>query len=168
VSHSQALLHSGSPAATEAVGAVIGAALRRGDVLVLEGELGAGKTCLVRGIVGGAGGDAAAVRSPTFVLHQPHRGARMTVHHLDLYRLGAGASIDVLDLDTALLDGAAVIEWGHYANLKGFRPFTVSISDQGEGEGNPDRDHRALRLHAPAPAHIMRAWGTLLTRAGTG
>lgn len=157
---SDALLHSGSPAATEAFGAVIGAALRRGDLLVLDGQLGAGKTCLVRGIVGGAGGDASAVRSPTFVLHQPHRGTRITVHHIDLYRLGAGASIDVLDLDAALLGGAAVIEWGHHADLGGFRAFTLSISDEGE------RDHRELRLHAPAPPHIADAWATLLTSEG--
>jgi tRNA threonylcarbamoyl adenosine modification protein YjeE len=151
-----AVVHSDSPAATEAVGAVIGRVLRRGDVLVLDGQLGAGKTCLVRGIVGGAGGDAAAVRSPTFVLHQPHRGAAITVHHVDLYRLGPDAAIDVLDLEAALLEGAAVIEWGTHADLSGLSAFTVSISAE------RSRDHRVLRLHAPAPAHITQAWEALL------
>lgn len=154
-----AVLHSGSPAATEAFGAAIGTVLRRGDVLVLEGALGAGKTCLVRGIVAGAGGDATSVRSPTFVLHQPHRGATITVHHVDLYRLGPGASTDVLDLDAQLVDGAAVIEWGGYADLSGLRPFMVSISG---GDGRDD--HRELRLCADAPAHIVTAWRSLLDR----
>jgi tRNA threonylcarbamoyladenosine biosynthesis protein TsaE len=153
------VLHSDSPATTEEYGAALGGVLRRGDVLVLEGPLGAGKTCLVRGIVAGAGGDAAAVRSPTFVLHQPHRGGLVTVHHLDLYRLGPGASVEVLDLDTLLLDGAAVIEWGGYADLGHLRPCTVSISG---GEGRDD--HRVLRLATPAPAHVSGAWTTLQER----
>jgi len=183
VSPKALVLHSDSPATTEEYGAALGGVLRRGDVLVLEGPLGAGKTCLVRGIVAGAGGDAAAVRSPTFVLHQPHRGGlgrrekaqrsarvkrrvpmRMvrqlvTVHHLDLYRLGPGASVEVLDLDTLLLDGAAVIEWGGYADLGHLRPCTVSISG---GEGRDD--HRVLRLATPAPAHVSGAWTTLQER----
>ncbi len=108
---------SASPEATELLGSALGAVLRAGDVLVLEGQLGAGKTCLVRGIVAGAGGDPASVRSPTFVLHQPHPGTSVVVHHVDLYRLGPGASVDVLDLDLLLRDGAAVIEWGGYADL---------------------------------------------------
>lgn len=153
------VLHSDSPATTEEYGAALGGVLRRGDVLVLEGPLGAGKTCLVRGIVDGAGGDAAAVRSPTFVLHQPHRGGLVTVHHLDLYRLGPGASVEVLDLDTLLLDGAAVIEWGGYADLGHLRPCTVSIS----GDEGRD-DHRVLRLATPAPAHVSGAWTTLQER----
>lgn len=153
-----ASLHSDSPETTERYGAALGAALRRGDVLVLEGPLGAGKTCLVRGLVAGAGGDATAVRSPTFVLHQPHRATGLTVHHLDLYRLGPGASIDVLDLDTLMADGAAVIEWGGYADLADFHPTTVSI-----GAGDRDTE-RVLRLTTPAVPHLRRAWETL--RAG--
>lgn len=150
-------VQSDSPEATERVGAALGGVLRRGDVLVLEGPLGAGKTCLVRGIVAGAGGDAGSVRSPTFVLHQPHRGTAMTVHHLDLYRLGPGASIEVLDLDTILRDGAAVIEWGGYADLGEFQPSVVSIADGGVGD-----NRRVLRLASPAAAHLARAWAALV------
>jgi tRNA threonylcarbamoyl adenosine modification protein YjeE len=149
-------VHSDSPESTERLGAVLGSVLRRGDVVVLEGPLGAGKTCLVRGIVAGAGGDATSVRSPTFVLHQPHRGTGLTVHHLDLYRLGTGATIEVLDLDTLLLDGAAVIEWGAYTDLSEFAPSTVSIT----GGDLRDAD-RVLRLESPAAAHLVRAWATL-------
>ena len=148
-------LVSDSPAETEAYGAALGAVLRRGDVLLLEGPLGAGKTCMVRGIVAGAGGDASTVRSPTYVLHQPHRGASITVHHVDLYRLGGGASIDVLDIDAALADGAAVVEWGGHADLRRFRPFTVVIA-----AGDADSQRR-LRLAGMAPERVVAAWASL-------
>jgi len=153
MSRNAVALRSDSPETTEMYGSAVGAVLRRGDVLVLEGPLGAGKTCLVRGIVAGAGGDGAAVRSPTFVLHQPHRGALITVHHLDLYRLGPDASVEVLDLDTLLLDGAVVVEWGSHANLSRFQPFTVSMTG-----GESQRDERLLSLIGPAPDHISGAW----------
>lgn len=153
-------LRSDSAEDTERVGAVLGEVLRPGDVLILEGALGAGKTCLARGIVGGAGGDSSAVRSPTFVLHQPHRGRAITVHHIDLYRLGRGAGIDVLDLDGALVDGAAVIEWGGRADLGALHPCTVSISTVDDHSR-----HRILRLAQPAPVHLAGAWqGLLLSR----
>jgi tRNA threonylcarbamoyladenosine biosynthesis protein TsaE len=156
MSRFEADLHSDSPVATQRYGAALGSVLRRGDVLVLDGPLGAGKTCLVRGIVAGAGGDAATVRSPTFVLHQPHRGATITVHHIDLYRLGPAASIDVLDLDSALEDGAAVIEWGGHADLADFDSFTVTIAG-----GDASTNRRVLRLVTPAPAHITDVWRKL-------
>jgi tRNA threonylcarbamoyladenosine biosynthesis protein TsaE len=159
VSRTSVDLHSDSPATTEEYGAVLGAVLRRGDVLVLEGPLGAGKTCLVRGIVAGAGGSAAMVRSPTFVLHQPHRGTRITVHHIDLYRLGPGAAVDVLDLDTLLLSGAVVVEWGGFADLEHVRSSTVTITG-----GDDHEDHRVLRLEDPAAAHLAGAWRKLRDR----
>jgi tRNA threonylcarbamoyladenosine biosynthesis protein TsaE len=152
-------LDSPSPEVTEQFGAALGGVLRAGDVLVLEGPLGAGKTCLVRGIVAGAGGDAGAVRSPTFVLHQPHRGAAITVHHIDLYRLGAGASVEVLDLDALLAGGAAVIEWGGYADLHEFHPTTVSI------DGAALRhSERVLRMEPGAAGHLEGAWTALPER----
>jgi tRNA threonylcarbamoyladenosine biosynthesis protein TsaE len=152
-------LRSDSPSATEEYGAALGAALRRGDVLVLEGPLGAGKTCLVRGIVAGAGGNPAAVRSPTFVLHQPHRGTQLTVHHLDLYRLGPGAGIDVLDLDTLLLSGAVVVEWGGFADLRHLHPSTVTMAG-----GDDHEDHRVLRLEDHAAPHVAGVWRDLVHR----
>jgi tRNA threonylcarbamoyl adenosine modification protein YjeE len=145
-------LSSDSPAETELHGKALGRALRRGDVLALSGPLGAGKTCLVRGIVAGAGGDPATVRSPTFVLHQPHGGARLTVHHIDLYRLGLGSSLDVLDLDGLLVDGAAVIEWAEYGDLARYAPSGITIEP-----GALDHQ-RVLRLDERAHEHIARAW----------
>ncbi|HEX4580133.1 MAG TPA: tRNA (adenosine(37)-N6)-threonylcarbamoyltransferase complex ATPase subunit type 1 TsaE [Candidatus Dormibacteraeota bacterium] len=148
-------LTSDSPATTERHGAALGRVLRPGDVLALNGSLGAGKTCLVRGIVAGAGGDPTAVRSPTFVLHQPHRAAGLTVHHVDLYRLGRAASLDVLDLDGLLVDGAVVIEWAEYADLTGFAAATISTISMEAGAVD---EQRVLHLDEPAPGHIAAAW----------
>ena len=153
-------LESESIATTERWGAGLGRVLRPGDVLVLNGPLGAGKTSLVRGIVAGAGGDAAAVRSPTFILHQPLRCVRLTVHHVDLYRLGPGAGIDFLDLDGALVEGAAVIEWGEYADLEPFGPSVVELDAPG-----PGHDRRVLRLRSGAAPHIAEAWTRLVEAA---
>src|SRR5579884_1341627 len=109
-----AVLLSDSPLRTEAIGRTLGAALRPGDVLALDGDLGAGKTVLVRGLAEGAGADPLGVRSPTFVLHHVYRGARVTLHHVDLYRLGEGAGLDALDVDSLVDDGALAVEWGAY------------------------------------------------------
>ena len=101
------------PEETTRLGRRIGARLRAGDCLALEGGLGAGKTTLTQGIVAGAGGDR-DVRSPTFLLHAVHRG-RITVHHLDLYRLPEGVDLRTLGLDELLEEGAAVVEWAERA-----------------------------------------------------
>lgn len=154
-------LKSDSPLRTELYGEALGRALRRGDVLALSGPLGAGKTCLVRGIVAGAGGDAATVRSPTFVLHQPHRAARLTVHHIDLYRLGPGSSLDVLDLDGLLADAAVVIEWAEYGDLAAYGPSCITIE-----HGALDHQ-RVLHLAGRAHEHIARAWTAISSGAVT-
>ena len=101
--------------ATRALGARLGAALRAGDLVVLSGPLGAGKTTLVQGL-GAALGVRGAVTSPTFVLARSHRGPLPLVH-VDAYRLrdapdlGPGLLAD-LDLDEALEEGVIVVEWG--------------------------------------------------------
>jgi len=81
---------SSSAAATERAGAGLAARLRAGDVVLLEGDLAAGKTTLVRGLVVGLGGSAEDVSSPSFVLVQSYPCAAVGVqrlHHIDLYRL---------------------------------------------------------------------------------
>ncbi|EQD34632.1 Uncharacterized protein family UPF0079, ATPase bacteria domain protein [mine drainage metagenome] len=108
----QSLL-ANSPQETSLVGHRIGARLRPGDCLALHGGLGAGKTTLAQGVVAGAGGGQ-DVRSPTFLLHAVHRG-RITVHHLDLYRLPPGVDLRTLGLDELLEQDAAVVEWADRA-----------------------------------------------------
>ena len=94
-------LTTASVEATEALAARLSAGLRPGDLVALDGPLGAGKTAFVRGLAAGLGVDATVVKSPTFVLHHVY-GSPPRLHHLDLYRLGPGARIELLDLDTLL------------------------------------------------------------------
>lgn len=100
---------------TERLGERIGAELSAGDVVLLSGPLGAGKTVLARGI-GRALGVSGAVTSPTFVIareHPPAPGGRgVALVHVDAYRLGGRAELDDLDLDTDLDTAVVVVEWG--------------------------------------------------------
>ena len=90
---------SSSPEQTQAIGRVLGARARSGDVVLLAGELGAGKTCLAQGILWGLGVDEFA-RSPTFVMINEYEG-RLPLYHIDLYRVNADAEIAELGLDEA-------------------------------------------------------------------
>jgi tRNA threonylcarbamoyladenosine biosynthesis protein TsaE len=96
-----------------ALGARLATTLRAGDVVVLSGELGAGKTTFTQGLGAGLGvrGD---VTSPTFVISRVHPslGAGPPLVHVDAYRLGGAAELDDLDLDTSLDDAVTVVEWG--------------------------------------------------------
>ena len=104
-------LSTSAEAETIRLGGVIGRSLRAGDLVLLYGELGAGKTTLVRGMAR-AVGYRGRVSSPTFALAHRYRGKRLTLHHLDLYRLKEGQT-DELGLDELLNDprGAVVVEW---------------------------------------------------------
>lgn len=95
---------------TEAVARRIGAAARPGDVIALEGELGAGKTAFVRGLAAGLGIDPDDVASPTFTMVAEHRG-RVPLVHIDLYRLAPGAA-DIGALREYASDAAVTaVEW---------------------------------------------------------
>jgi tRNA threonylcarbamoyladenosine biosynthesis protein TsaE len=99
---------------TLAFGRRLGALLQAGDLVLLDGPLGAGKTVLTRGIAAGMG-VTGAVTSPTFVIarvHRPDVADRPALVHVDAYRLGGLEEIDDLDLDTDLTESAVVVEWG--------------------------------------------------------
>jgi tRNA threonylcarbamoyladenosine biosynthesis protein TsaE len=99
-----------STAETEQLAADLAARFRGGEVVLLSGELGAGKTAFVRGLARGLGAPAEDVSSPTFTLVQEYRG-RLTLHHVDLYRLEPREVAD-LGLDELIASGALVaIEW---------------------------------------------------------
>ena len=85
--------------------------LRAGDVLILEGPLGSGKTALVSGLGDGLG-IAEAVTSPTFILMRRHDSGFLPLVHVDAYRLGSLAEFDDLDVVEEASDGALAIEWG--------------------------------------------------------
>jgi tRNA threonylcarbamoyladenosine biosynthesis protein TsaE len=93
------------------LGRRIALVLRQGDVVLLSGALGAGKTVLAQGI--GAGlGVTSGVISPTFVLARVHREGRLPLVHVDAYRLGGLAELDDLDLDSDVDESVTVVEWG--------------------------------------------------------
>ncbi|WP_394888375.1 tRNA (adenosine(37)-N6)-threonylcarbamoyltransferase complex ATPase subunit type 1 TsaE [Mesorhizobium sp. AaZ16] len=97
--------------ATGMLGADLALALRAGDVLALEGDLGAGKTTLARGLIRALAEDPELeVPSPTFTLVQAYE-ARIPIHHFDLYRLSSAAELDELGFDDAISQGAALVEW---------------------------------------------------------
>ncbi|MGW0248757.1 tRNA (adenosine(37)-N6)-threonylcarbamoyltransferase complex ATPase subunit type 1 TsaE [Nocardia goodfellowii] len=99
---------------TEALGRELAEELKAGDLVVLDGPLGAGKTALTRGIAAGLGVQG-RVSSPTFIIARQHRAGERGVPlvHVDAYRLGGDLDeLDALDLDTDLQDAVVVVEWG--------------------------------------------------------
>jgi tRNA threonylcarbamoyladenosine biosynthesis protein TsaE len=95
---------------TRAFGARLAGVLRAGDLVLLTGPLGAGKTVLAQGIGAGLGVSGSVV-SPTFVIARWHPGPVPLVH-VDAYRLGSLAEVDDLDLDVDAADAVTVVEWG--------------------------------------------------------
>ncbi|HEY5902122.1 MAG TPA: tRNA (adenosine(37)-N6)-threonylcarbamoyltransferase complex ATPase subunit type 1 TsaE [Anaerolineales bacterium] len=102
---------SRSPEQTRRVGMRLGGALRPGDVICLQGDLGAGKTTFVQGVAKGWG-SLDEVSSPTFILVNLYRRADgAQLYHMDAYRLDSAAEADELDLDAMLEQGPLLIEW---------------------------------------------------------
>lgn len=99
-----------SEAETAAVARELAATLEPGSVILLSGDLGAGKTAFVRGLAEGLGIDPAEVSSPTFTLVHEYRGGRLPLYHADLYRLDRTDAED-LGIEQAGLDGILAIEW---------------------------------------------------------
>jgi tRNA threonylcarbamoyladenosine biosynthesis protein TsaE len=99
-----------SPEETEAAGEELAATLEVGDLLLLAGELGSGKTTFVRGLARGLGVND-GVQSPTFQLVRVYMG-RIQLAHVDLYRLERGAELADLGLEELLEEGAVAVEWG--------------------------------------------------------
>lgn len=118
------------------LGVRLGAQLSGGEIILLSGPLGAGKTMLVKGIAHALGIDEADVTSPSFTLVNPHRG-RLLLYHIDLYRLAEGAAAaHAVDLDELLTDERAVIiiEWAERLGRYPLPGNVWRISIAGDGD----------------------------------
>jgi tRNA threonylcarbamoyladenosine biosynthesis protein TsaE len=105
-----------------------------GDVVLLVGDLGAGKTAFVRGLAEGLGVDPDEVSSPTFTLVQEYRGGRLPLFHVDLYRLNDPREIDDLGLDEIADDGVLAVEWAERLPQAPQKAVRVAIEHAGETE----------------------------------
>ncbi|MBI5136268.1 MAG: tRNA (adenosine(37)-N6)-threonylcarbamoyltransferase complex ATPase subunit type 1 TsaE [Nitrospirae bacterium] len=145
---------SGSAAATRSLGARLGAACHGGEVLLLEGNLGAGKTCLAKGVAEGLGIDPATVTSPTFTLMRLHHG-RLPFYHVDLYRIGSPDEIARLGLfDEVDGPGVTLVEW---PTLGGPHPPADALRIH-IGPGAAEGERRiTLTPSGNAPTHLLNA-----------
>lgn len=132
-------IETGNEQETSAAGEVLARTLRAGDVVLLYGDLGAGKTAFVRGMARGVGANPDDVSSPTFTIVQEYAGASLTLYHVDLYRLEA-AEIDDLGLEDLVAgDGIVAIEWAERWRGRPDDVTEVRIEDAGE-------DRRRIRI----------------------
>lgn len=136
------------------IAAALALIVRPGDLIALEGDLGAGKTTFARAFIGRLrGGAMEEVPSPTFALVQTYATPRMAVTHIDGYRLGGARDVEELGLDEALADGLVLIEWpSRVADLLPADRFEIALDDQGED------DTRAVTLtgHGAAAPRLAR------------
>ncbi len=134
-----------SAAGTLRAGRELSADLRSGDAVLLEGELGMGKTCFARGVAVGLGVRAEDVRSPSFTLVNPYQG-RVTVYHIDLYRVDKASDLDELGLEEIFGgEGVSLVEWAE--RLGTYRPprfLRVTIADLGGTQRRISIDDRRL------------------------
>ena len=131
-----------SEAETAAAARELGATLAAGDIVLLFGDLGAGKTAFVRGLAEGLRIDHRDVTSPTFTLVQEYRGGRLPLVHVDLYRLDDPREIDDLGLEEIGADGVLAIEWAEKLPHAPDAAITVRIA---LGDG----DTRRLTIRLP-------------------
>ncbi|MEL6611052.1 MAG: tRNA (adenosine(37)-N6)-threonylcarbamoyltransferase complex ATPase subunit type 1 TsaE [Bacteroidota bacterium] len=143
-------LDSSSPEATMALGERLGAHLGPGDLVALYGDLGAGKTHLVKGLCAAQGLDPAAVNSPTFTLVNEYDGARFPLYHFDAYRIERIEQLyDLGYEDYFFSDGACLIEWP--ARIEAvLPPETVRLQlTHVEGDGIGETRRRITLIEAP-------------------
>ena len=138
------------PEDTEAVAERLGRTAEGGELIGLEGELGAGKTCFVRGLARGLGADPETVASPTFVIATEYRSGRLPLHHVDLYRLEPPLRDTLFLRDVLYGAGVAAVEW--------FDRLPPDVADDvlHVTLRHADGDRRSIRLAATGSLH--EAW----------
>jgi tRNA threonylcarbamoyladenosine biosynthesis protein TsaE len=129
---------------TEAIAAALATQLVGGEVIALYGDLGAGKTQFVRGLVKGLGGDGLSVSSPTYVLLNVYDRGRLTVFHLDAYRITGSDDFEAIGFSELLEQGGVVaVEWPErIPALLPARRVTVRITPT-------DETTRQIEIHFP-------------------
>ena len=134
------MVETASETETASAGEALGRELRPGGVVLLYGDLGAGKTAFVRGLARGVGANPDEVSSPTFTIVQEYAGDSTTLYHVDLYRLEP-AEIDDLGLEDRVAgDGIVAIEWAERWKGRPDDVVEVWIDDLGE-------DRRRIRVN---------------------
>jgi tRNA threonylcarbamoyladenosine biosynthesis protein TsaE len=121
-----------SEAETAAIARELAASLQRGDVVLLSGNLGAGKTAFVRGLAEGLGIDPGEVSSPTFTLLHEYGGGRLRLYHADLYRLTSAAAEDIGLDEAGAADGVLAIEWPERLAHDIANAISVAIEIEGD------------------------------------
>jgi tRNA threonylcarbamoyladenosine biosynthesis protein TsaE len=136
---------SNSEEQTRAIAAAFATQLQAGAVILLSGDLGAGKTAFVRGLADGLLIDTSEVTSPTFTLVHEYQGGRLPLVHVDLYRLD-GADLDEIGLDQDLAAGGVIaVEWAERLSRMIPGAITVTIKDLGG-------DRRSIDIAIPNEA----------------
>jgi len=129
--------HTHSAEETTNLGRQLAAELRPGSVVLLRGDLGAGKTTMVKGIAEGfRAAEAEAVTSPTFTLIHEYRGPEVTLYHIDLYRIDTQRELDTLALDDLMEPNTILlIEWGEkFERFRNERDVEIAIEQKGGDE----------------------------------
>jgi tRNA threonylcarbamoyladenosine biosynthesis protein TsaE len=139
---------SHSPAETQSLGARFGSTLRGGEIILLSGQLGAGKTLFAKGVAQSLGVDEDEVTSPSFTLVNHYTG-RLKLYHIDLYRLNEGAQAAyAVDLDELLMDESAVIviEWAERMGAYPLPEPVWRIDITGDGD-----EQRTISIKSQSP-----------------
>ena len=150
---------SASPEATRALAARLAGVARRGDVIVLQGHLGAGKTTFAQGFARGLGVEG-PVTSPTFTLVRQYPCTLGQLVHVDVYRLDHLAEVADLGLADLVEEGVALVEWGDVAR-PALGPVTWTVAITRPGTGGSGDDERLLTVHGEDDARrgeLASAW----------
>jgi tRNA threonylcarbamoyladenosine biosynthesis protein TsaE len=149
---------SATPASTRSLAAQLGRLVAAGDVITLDGDLGAGKTCFVQGLARGMGLATRDVASPTFNIvkeHLPTRAGGLRLYHVDLYRIAGASELDELGMETYLYgDGVAAVEWmERFPSLSPPERLELRIAIEG-----PKQRTLTITGHGARGEALARAW----------
>ena len=154
------MLRAGSVEVTQAIAAAVARVARAGDMIVLAGEMGSGKTAFAQGF-GRALGVTEPITSPTFTLVHSYDCGKLTLHHADLYRLDRTAEVaDLALVELAEFDGIVLVEWGDVVG--------ASLGDHLEVRLDFDRDSGDDDLRSLELTAIGRSWASRWDRLNSG